>query len=154
MSFKTHKLRDAIIIALAVGVAAPGVALAQNAAESDSKTPVSYTHLDVYKRQRVDHIRANNRDGVEAASRTAHEVDTARGADTDRDVTRGTPIASHLIVAGRKLRKTVATGGVNRDGSAESGSRIGNGNRIARSRLARDGTRRIGLGLDLSLIHI
>ncbi|MBE2210700.1 MAG: TonB-dependent receptor, partial [Xanthomonadaceae bacterium] len=38
MSFKTHKLRDAIIIALAVGVAAPGVALAQNAAESDSKT--------------------------------------------------------------------------------------------------------------------
>lgn len=38
MSFKTHKLRDAIVIALAVGVAAPGLALAQNAEEKDSKT--------------------------------------------------------------------------------------------------------------------
>ncbi len=38
MSFKTHKLRDAIVIALAVGVAAPGLALAQSNEESDSKT--------------------------------------------------------------------------------------------------------------------
>ena len=38
MSFKTHKLRDAIAIALAVGVAAPGLALAQSNEESDSKT--------------------------------------------------------------------------------------------------------------------
>lgn len=43
MSFKTHKLRDAIIVALAVGVAAPGVALAQSTDEAQSLDRVEVT---------------------------------------------------------------------------------------------------------------
>ncbi|MGY0505476.1 TonB-dependent receptor plug domain-containing protein [Luteimonas sp. e5] len=38
MSFKTHKLRDAIIVALAIGVAAPGVALAQSTDQEEARS--------------------------------------------------------------------------------------------------------------------
>ncbi|MDO5611490.1 MAG: TonB-dependent receptor, partial [Pseudomonadota bacterium] len=43
MSFKTHKLRDAIIVALAVGVAAPGIALAQSSDQPQSLDRVEVT---------------------------------------------------------------------------------------------------------------
>ena len=53
-----RRLPAAHPLALALALLLPGVAQAQQAAaaESEATTPVSYTHLDVYKRQGEDVI--------------------------------------------------------------------------------------------------